>query len=143
MARTMPPLAVPSSLVRDDAGDAGGLSEEASLGEAVLAGGRVHDEQRLVGRAGDEPFSGAAHLVELFHEVGLGVEAAGGVDEENACGAGFGGGAGVVERGGGIAALAGLDDLDAGALGPDLKLLDGGGAGRYPRRRGGRSGVAR
>ncbi len=42
--------------------------------------------------------------------------------------AGLGGGAGVVERGGGVAALFGLDDLDVGALGPDFELLDGGGA---------------
>ena len=34
-----------------DAGDAGGLSEEAGLLEAILAGGGVDDEQGLVGRA--------------------------------------------------------------------------------------------
>ena len=49
--------------------------------------------------AGDKLFGGAAHLVELFHEVGLGVEAAGGVDDEDVGVAGFGGGAGVVEGG--------------------------------------------
>ena len=42
--------------------------------------------------------------------------------------AGFGGGDGVVEDGGGVAALLGLDDFDAGAGGPDFELLDGGGA---------------
>ena len=42
--------------------------------------------------------------------------------------AGLGGGDGVVEDGGRVAALAGLDHLDAGAGGPDFKLLDGGGA---------------
>ena len=36
--------------------------------------------------------------------------------------------AGVEERGGRVAALAGLDDVDAGALRPDFELLDGGGA---------------
>ena len=46
MARTIPPFAVPSSLVR---------------------------------RAGDEFFRGAAHLIELLHEIGLGVEASGSV----------------------------------------------------------------
>ena len=34
----------------------------------------------------------------------------------------------VVEDGGGIASLTGLDELDAAALTPDFKLLDGGGA---------------
>ncbi len=96
--------------------------------QAVLAGGGVHDEQRLVGRAGDQLLGGAAHLVELLHQVGLGVEAAGGVDDEDLGAARLGGGAGVVERGGGVAALLGLDDLDAGACGPDFELLDGGGA---------------
>ena len=71
---------------------------------------------------------GAAHLVELFHEVGFGVETAGGVDDEDVGGAGFGGGACVVECGGGVAALLGFDDLDVGALGPDFELLDGSGA---------------
>ena len=78
--------------------------------------------------AGDEAVGGADHLVELFHEVGLGVEATGGVDDEDGGGAGFGGGEGVEECGGRVAALFGLDDVDAGALGPDFELLDGGGA---------------
>ena len=56
------------------------------------------------------------------------MEAAGGVDDEVVDVAGLGGGDGVVEDGGGVAALAGLDDLDAAAAGPDFELLDGGGA---------------
>ena len=35
-------------LGEDDAGDLGGFGEEAGLLQAVLAGGGVHDEQRLV-----------------------------------------------------------------------------------------------
>ena len=77
----------------------GGFGEEAGLLKAVLACGRVHDEEGLVRCAGDEFFRGAAHLVELLHEVGLGVEAACGVDDEDLRASGFGGGAGVVERG--------------------------------------------
>ena len=96
-------------LGEDDAGDAGGLGEQTRLLQAVLAGGGVDDKQGLVRGAGDEARGGAAHLVELFHEVSFGVEAAGGVDEEDVGGAGLGGGAGVVERGGGIATLLGLD----------------------------------
>ena len=86
-------------LGEDDAGDAGGFGEEAGLGEAVLAGCRVHDEEGLVGGAGDESLRGATHLVELLHEVGFGVEAAGGVDDEDLRAARLGGGAGVVEGG--------------------------------------------
>ena len=108
--------------------------------EAVLAGGGVHDEEGLVGCAGDELLGGAAHLVELLHEVGLGVEAAGGVDDEDVGAARLGGGAGVVEGGGGIAALAGLDDVDAGALRPRLRAARWQRRGRCRRRRAGRSG---
>ncbi len=71
---------------------------------------------------------GAAHFVELVHEAGLGVEAACGVDVEILNGAGLGGGDGVVEHRCRVAALFGLDHLNAGARGPDFKLLDGGGA---------------
>jgi hypothetical protein len=85
-----------------------------------LACCRIHDEQHFVGRAGDEAGGGAAHLVELVHEAGFGVEAAGGVDVEIVDGAGFGGGDGVVEDGRGVAALASLDHFDAGARGPDF-----------------------
>src|SRR3569833_2367017 len=69
-------------LGEDDAGGARGLGELARLLEAVLAGGGVHDEEDFVGRAGDELGGGAAHFIELVHEAGFGVEAAGGVDDE-------------------------------------------------------------
>ena len=70
--------------------------------------------------AGDELFGGAAHLVKFFHEVGPGVEASGGVYDEDVGAAGAGRGAGVVEGCGGVSALAGLDEGDLGAGGPDL-----------------------
>ena len=95
----MPPLAVPSSFVRDDPGDPCGFGEEPRLGESVLACCRVHDQERLVGGAGHQLLRGPAHLVELFHQVSLGVQAACGVDDEDLCSTGFSGGAGVVERG--------------------------------------------
>ena len=100
-------------LSENDAGDASGFGEEAGLLQAVLAGGGIHDEQRLMRCAGDQFFGGATHLVELLHQVGLGVEAAGGIDDEDVGSARLSGGAGVVERGGGIATLFGLDDGDA------------------------------
>ncbi len=128
MARTMPPLAVPSSLVRTMPVTWAASVKSLACLQAVLASCRVHDEEGLMWGAGNQLGGGAAHLVQLFHQVGLGVEAAGGVDDEDLGGTGFGGGAGVVERGGGVAALPGLDDGDVGAGGPDLELLDGGGA---------------
>ena len=69
-------------LGEDDAGDACGLGEEAGLLQSVLAGGGIHDQEDFVGRFGDETRCGAAHFVELIHQAGLGVEAAGGVDVE-------------------------------------------------------------
>ena len=86
-------------LGEDDAGDAGGFGEEAGLGEAVLPGSGVHDEEGLVWGSGDEALGGAAHLVELLHEVGLGVEAACCVHDKDLRATGFGGGAGIVEGG--------------------------------------------
>src|SRR4029077_7473299 len=91
----------------DDAGDVSGFGEEASLLEAVLACGGVHDEKGLMWGAGDEFFRGATHLVELLHEVCFGVEAASGVDDEDLRAAGLGGDAGIVEGGGGVATLFG------------------------------------
>ena len=54
MATTMPPLAVPSSLVRTMPVTPADCGEVAGLLEAVLAGGGVHDEEDFVGGAGDE-----------------------------------------------------------------------------------------
>ena len=115
-------------LGEDDAGDAGGLREEASLLQAVLAGGGIHHEKHFMRRVRDEARGGAAHFFELVHEAGLGVEAAGSVDVEVGDVARFSGGDGVVENGRGVAALAGLDHFHAAAGGPDFQLLDGCGA---------------
>src|SRR3979490_1573888 len=117
MARTVPPLAVPSSLVRTMPVTCAASVKRRALWGAVLACGGVRDEEGLVRGAGDEFCCGAAHLVQLFHEVGFGVEAAGGVDNQDLGASGFGGGAGVVECGAGVASLFCLDDLDVGALG--------------------------
>ncbi len=115
-------------LGKDDAGDTGGFGEEPGLLQTVLAGGGIDDEQGLVRRAGHLALGRATHLVELFHEVGFRVEAAGGIDEHEVGLAGFGGGERVEKGGGRIAALLGLDKVDAGALRPDFELFDGGGA---------------
>ena len=55
------------------------LGEHPGLDHAVLAGGRVEDQQRLVDRAVllDDPLD----LAELVHQPGLGVQPTGGVDQ--------------------------------------------------------------
>ena len=74
------------------------------------------------------PLRRAAHLVQLLHQVGLRVQTAGGIDQQDVRRARFCGRRRVEERCRGIAALPGLDESDAGALRPDLELLDGRGA---------------
>jgi hypothetical protein len=69
-------------LGEDDAGDADGLGELPGLGEAVLAGGGVEDKKNFLWGALDQLAGGALHFFELGHQVALGVEAAGGVDQD-------------------------------------------------------------
>ncbi len=68
---------------QDDAGDAGVAPEFAGLIEAVLAGGGVEDEQHVVRRAGNYFGGGAFHFVQLGHQIGFGVQAAGGVHDDD------------------------------------------------------------
>ena len=79
----MPPLAVPSSLVRTSPLDVDRLREQLRLAQAVLAGGRVDGQQRLVRRVGDLLGDHAADLGELGHQVVLGVQPARGVDDHD------------------------------------------------------------
>jgi len=81
-----------------------------------------------VGRAGNHFCGGAFHFFEFLHEIGFGVEAAGGVYDYRIRAAGFCGGHGVKDDGGGVGAGFLLDDFDIVALGPDFELFDGGGA---------------
>ena len=53
------------------------------------------------------------------------MQAAGGVDEDRAAPARLARGHGVEDDRGRVGALARADDIDAGAAGPDLELLDG------------------
>ena len=52
----------------------------------------------------------------------------GSIAEDDVAMAGLGGADGVVDDGGRVSPLALADQLDLGALGPDLQLLGGGGA---------------
>src|SRR5579883_1302077 len=100
-------------LGEDDAGDADGAGKFAGLGEAVLSGGGVENEKDVMRSAGDDFGGGALHLFEFSHEIGLGVEAAGGIDDDGIGVAGFGGGDGVEDDGGRIGTGFLLDDFDA------------------------------
>ena len=70
----------------------------------------------------------AANLLHLFHEVALGVEPAGCIDDEHVGAAGFGGLHGVEGDGRRVAALVVCNYVGACPLPPILELLDGGGA---------------
>ena len=71
----------------------------------------------------------ARDLLQLLHQVELGLEAARGVDEQQVGLAAFLAGAdGVEDHGARIRAGFMGDDLDAGAFAPDLQLVDGRGA---------------
>ena len=67
-------------LGQDHAGDVDGLGELLRLGQAVLAGGGVEDEQHL-GHVPRIAVGHPPHLAQLLHQVGLGVEAAGRVGQ--------------------------------------------------------------
>ena len=75
----------------------------------------------------------ACHLGQLAHQVSLGVEAAGGVDEHRVVTAAARGAQAVGEHRGGIGALRPAMKRGAHAAGPDLELLGGGGAERVGR----------
>jgi len=115
-------------LGHDEAGERDGLVEFARLVQRIHAGAAIEYQQHFVRRAGQLLADDAVELVQLLHEVVLGVQAAGGVDEQVIRMAGLRGGDGIVRHGGGIRAIGAGDDLDLEAGAPELELLDGGGA---------------
>ena len=82
IAKTIPPRAVESSLVRTMPVSPTD-SWNAAAGQAVLAGRRVEDEQRLWARIRQSPADDAPDLRELVHEVRLRVQPARGVDQHD------------------------------------------------------------
>ena len=71
------------------------------------------------------PRDDAPHLRELFHQIRLRVQAAGGVDDHDVAAARLRRLDRVVGDGRGVAAARGADEVCAGALRPDLELLLG------------------
>src|SRR5665647_105160 len=110
-----------------DAADVHRLLELLRLAQAVLAGRRVEYEKGLVGGAGQLLLDHPAHLLQLAHEIDLGVQAAGSVDEHHVGAARAGGGDAVEDDGCGVAALVLLHDPAADPPGPHGKLLHRGG----------------
>ena len=112
------------------AGDAGGLAEDLDLVERVLPDGGVeHQEHRM--RRGRLDLAHDAHdLFQFAHQLGAVLQTAGGVDQHHVDVLRLGGGDGVEGEAGRVGALLARHHRSAGALGPDLELLDGGGAER-------------
>jgi hypothetical protein len=65
----------------DQAGQGDGFVKFARLHQRVHAGAGVQDQQGLVRRAGQFFVHDAMHLLQFLHEVVLGVQAAGGINE--------------------------------------------------------------
>src|SRR5207237_7725867 len=87
----------------------------------------VEDEKGLVRGAGELLGDYALDLAQLLHQVGLGMQAAGGVDDEHVGIARAGGFDGVEDDSAGVGAGLVADNGDAYALAPNLELVDGGG----------------
>src|SRR5271165_3113671 len=115
-------------LGEDDSGDADGASEFAGLRQAVLPGGGVQHQQHLVRSAGNYLRGSAFHFFQFGHQVGFGMQAAGGVHDDDVSVAGLGGGYRVIDNRSRVRAKFLLDHLDAVARSPNLQLLDGRGA---------------
>ena len=105
----------------------GHVAEEPRLLKPVLTRRRVHYEQRLVRRAVDSALDHAPDLGQLVHQVGLRVQAAGGVDDHDVATSRPPRLDGVEGDGSGIAARRRSDEVRPGPFGPDLELLLGGG----------------
>ena len=108
--------------------DVGSSGELSRLFDGVLAGAGIKDEEHFVRSVGHEFLHDLLDFAQFVHESDFVVEAASGVDDDDIGLFGDGGLEGVVGHGGGVGVHALLDDGDTYAVGPKLKLLDGGGA---------------
>ncbi len=106
----------------DQPGEAERLVEGLDLGQRVLAGVAVDHQQHLVRRARLGLLHHPPDLAQLLHQVKLGGQAAGGVDDHHVLAARAAGVDGVEAHGRRIAAFL-ADDLHGVAVGPDRELL--------------------
>ena len=124
----MPPRAVPSSFVMTSPVTPAARWNNLDLAERVLADGGVEDEEGRVRRRVVAFLHDADDFFELRHEPGLVLEPPGGVDEEDVDALLPGLREGVEGEARGVRPLRAGDDRGAGALAPDLELLDRRGA---------------
>lgn len=82
-ATATPPLAVPSKLGQDKFVDTCCFLEYFCLLERVLTGGGVYNKDAAVRSAGMLAGDDFPDLVELIHQVALGVQTSGGIDKQN------------------------------------------------------------
>ena len=120
-----------------------GAPEVGGLLDAVLAQRGVEHEQHVVRRPVHDAPRHAHDLLQLGHQVALGVEPPGGVDEHDVAPARARRGQRVVRHRRGIGAGARTDDLDARARRPHVELLARGGAERVRRDQRRRAALAR
>src|SRR5262245_221727 len=122
-----PALGRAVELGEHDTRDVDHLGELLRLGEPVLARGGIEDEQHLLERAGCA-VDDALELLELVHQVDLGVQTSGGVDEDEVGVAALGRAHRVEDHRPGIGALLPAHDARAHHVGPVGELLGGCGA---------------
>ena len=133
IASTMPPLAVPSSLVSTMPVTSTASANCLACTRPFWPGRRVDHEQHFLARALGA-IDDAAQLLQLLHEVRLRVQAAGGVDEHEVGAAARRRRHRVEHDRAGIGAFLAAHELAAGALGPEPELIGGRGAERVGRR---------
>ena len=124
----MPPLAVPSSLVRTTPSTSTASAKTFAWRRPFWPVVASIEISVSCGASGICLCDHPAHLGQLLHQVDLGVQAAGGVDDHDVGAAGAGGVDRVEDDRARVGALVAADQLGAGALGPRLELLGGGGA---------------
>jgi len=113
---------------QQDSVDGHGLGEEAGLGDGVLSDGRVEHEERLLGRPGRSLAADAVDLLQLLHQVSLGLKAAGSVDQHEIHPSRLGRPDPVEGHRSGIGPGLAAHHLHAQPFGPNFELLAGGGA---------------
>ena len=119
-------------LGQNNAADVGRLLENARLLKTILAGGRVEDQKRLMGRVGLLAGDDTANFFEFFDQVCLGVETAGGVNQKNVYAAAFCCLHAIENDRGRVGTRAVFDDFDAHALPLNARVWLPGGAGPFP-----------
>ena len=107
-----------------DAGDFADRHELFCLRDGVLTGGRVEDQEDLPVGVRQFAVDDLVDLAEFCHEVLLVMDPARGVADDDVCSAVDAGMDGVEDDRGGVSALIVFDHVDAGAVGPDLQLVD-------------------